>query len=154
MFATLDPTSRRLRLPIDQEIVINDTVGFIRDLPETLVAAFRATLEEISESDLLLHVVDASGSQCQAQIESVEKILTDLELNEIPRIVVLNKMDLTEEAVIDSLKRSIEIEKGIPCLAISAIQTKSLSDLFDAVGGHLMKDLSEIPERHLVAWPI
>lgn len=151
MFATLDPTSRRLRLPIDQEIVINDTVGFIRDLPETLVAAFRATLEEISESDLLLHVVDASGSQCQAQIESVEKILTDLELNEIPRIVVLNKMDLAEETVIDSLKRSIQIEKGIPCLAISAIQTKSLTGLFNTVGEHLMKDLSEIPERHHVA---
>jgi GTP-binding protein HflX len=63
MFATLDPTSRRLRLPIEQEIIINDTVGFIRDLPETLVAAFRATLEEISDSDLLVHVVDAANPQ-------------------------------------------------------------------------------------------
>ncbi len=63
MFATLDPTSRRLRLPIEQEIIINDTVGFIRDLPETLVAAFRATLEEIGDSDLLVHVVDASNPQ-------------------------------------------------------------------------------------------
>ncbi|MCV6005678.1 50S ribosome-binding GTPase, partial [Escherichia coli] len=67
MFATLDPTSRRLRLPYDQEVVINDTVGFIRDLPETLVAAFRATLEEISQSDLLVHLVDASNPQALNQ---------------------------------------------------------------------------------------
>ena len=75
MFATLDPTSRRLRLPIEREIIINDTVGFIRDLPDALVAAFRATLEEISDSDLLVHVVDASNPRAIQQIEAVDKIL-------------------------------------------------------------------------------
>ena len=104
MFATLDPTSRRLRLPIEQEIIINDTVGFIRDLPETLVAAFRATLEEISDSDLLVHVVDASNAQVAQQIESVDKILLDLELNNIPRLVVLNKSDLIDEVSLEALK--------------------------------------------------
>ena len=66
MFATLDPTSRRLRLPVEQEVIINDTVGFIRDLPETLVAAFRATLEEIGDSDLLVHIVDASNPRADS----------------------------------------------------------------------------------------
>ncbi len=78
MFATLDPTARRLRLPYEQEVIVNDTVGFIRDLPETLVAAFRATLEEISDSNLLVHVVDASNPRAMQQIESVDKILSEL----------------------------------------------------------------------------
>jgi GTP-binding protein HflX len=91
MFATLDPTSRRLRLPYEQEVIINDTVGFIRDLPEALVAAFRATLEEIADSDLLVHVVDASNPRALHQIESVDKILADLDYRSIPQIVVLNK---------------------------------------------------------------
>src|SRR5205085_5758528 len=91
MFATLDPTSRRLRLPYDQEVIINDTVGFIRDLPEALVSAFRATLEEIADSDLLIHVVDASNPRALQQIASVNKILGDLHYNKIPQLVVLNK---------------------------------------------------------------
>ncbi len=68
MFATLDPTSRRLRLPREQEVIINDTVGFIRDLPPDLLAAFRATLEEISDSDLLIHLVDASNPRWEQQL--------------------------------------------------------------------------------------
>src|SRR5438045_6359707 len=84
MFATLDPTSRRLRLPYDQEVIINDTVGFIRDLPEALVSAFRATLEEISDSDLLVHVVDASHPQVLQQMESRGKIIDSLHFGEIP----------------------------------------------------------------------
>src|SRR5204862_4406522 len=94
MFATLDPTSRRLRLPYDQEVIVNDTVGFIRDLPETLVAAFRATLEEISDSDLLVHVVDASNPRVLQQIASVGKIIADLDYGKIPQLIVLNKTDL------------------------------------------------------------
>jgi GTP-binding protein HflX len=74
MFATLDPTSRRLRLPREQEVIINDTVGFIRDLPPDLLAAFRATLEEISDSDLLLHLIDAANPRWLQQLESVERI--------------------------------------------------------------------------------
>ena len=134
MFATLDPTSRRLRLPIEQEIIINDTVGFIRDLPETLVAAFRATLEEIADSDLLVHVVDASSEQAMAHIESVEKILQDLELNQIPRLIVLNKADLLDEISLEALERQISLDKDSESVAISAIHTKTLKPLIDKIG--------------------
>lgn len=130
MFATLDPTSRRLRLPIEQEVIVNDTVGFIRDLPEALVAAFRATLEEIGDSDLLIHVVDASNPRVGQQIDSVEKILNDLQFNEIPRLIVLNKADLIDEVDLQALSRQISLEKGIDCVAVSAIQSNSLKPLF------------------------
>ena len=141
MFATLDPTSRRLRLPIEQEIIINDTVGFIRDLPETLVAAFRATLEEIADSDLLVHVVDASSPQALAQIESVDKILQDLELNRIPRIIVLNKADLLDENSLEALERQLKLDKDVESVAISAIHSKTLKPLIDKIG-----ELVKIPD--------
>ena len=134
MFATLDPTSRRLRLPIEQEIIINDTVGFIRDLPEALVAAFRATLEEISDSDLLVHVVDASNPRAIQQIESVDKILHELKLNEIPQIIVLNKADLLDEVSIEALERQISLDKSADIVAISAIQPKTLRSLVEKIG--------------------
>jgi GTP-binding protein HflX len=126
MFATLDPTSRRLRLPYEQEVIINDTVGFIRDLPDTLVAAFRATLEEIADSDLLVHVVDASNPRVLQQIESVEKILLELEFNEIPQMIVLNKSDLLDSASVEALKRQLSFDKGREVLAISAIRPATL----------------------------
>lgn len=134
MFATLDPTSRRLRLPYEQEVIINDTVGFIRDLPDALVAAFRATLEEISDSDLLVHVVDASNQNASAQIESVEKILLELKLNEIPQIIVLNKADLLDEDSLNALKRQIEIDKHRETVSISAIQPQTLKPLVEKIG--------------------
>jgi GTP-binding protein HflX len=98
LFATLDPTSRRLRFPRDREVVITDTVGFIRDLPRDLVAAFRATLEELEEADLLLHVVDASDPRHPAQARSVEAILSSLDLESTPRLLVFNKMDRNPDA--------------------------------------------------------
>ena len=134
MFATLDPTSRRLRLPIEQEVIINDTVGFIRDLPEALTAAFRATLEEISDSDLLVHVVDAANPRAVHQIESVVKILLDLKLNEIPQIIVLNKTDLLDELSIEALKRQISLDTNCEVVTISAIQTQTLKKLIEKVG--------------------
>lgn len=143
MFATLDPTSRRLRLPIEQEIIINDTVGFIRDLPETLVAAFRATLEEISDSDLLVHVVDAANPQAVHQIESVDKILGELELNKIPRLVVLNKADLSDESSIEALERQLLFEKGSESMAVSAIKPQTLKPLLEKIGNFIARDLSE-----------
>ena len=133
MFATLDPTSRRLRLPYEQEVIINDTVGFIRDLPDTLVAAFRATLEEISDSDLLVHVVDASNPAALQQIASVDKILTELKLNEIPQIIVLNKTDLTDAATLEVVTRQISLDKDVPYVAVSAIQAKTLRALVEKV---------------------
>jgi GTP-binding protein HflX len=99
LFMTLDPTSRRLRFPREGEVVITDTVGFIADLPKDLVAAFRATLEELADADLLLHVVDAADPRMEQKLQAVEKILQELHLEEIPRLVVLNKADLLDPAV-------------------------------------------------------
>ena len=93
LFATLDPTSRRLRFPRDREVIVTDTVGFIRDLPEDLVNAFRATLEELGDADLLLHVADASDPRLDDRMRAVEGILGDLGLLERPRLLVLNKID-------------------------------------------------------------
>src|SRR5258705_6261820 len=100
MFATLDPTSRRLRLPREQEVIINDTVGFIRDLPKDLLSAFRATLEEISDSDLLVHLVDMSHPRYEAQIQAVDGILEELGHREMRRLLVFNKTDAVEPQLV------------------------------------------------------
>jgi len=134
MFATLDPTSRRLRLPYDQEVIINDTVGFIRDLPETLVSAFRATLEEIADSDLLVHVVDASHPQVRQQIASVGKIISDLNFNNIPQLIVLNKADLLQPADVERLIKQISLDSSAQCVSISAIHRETLRPMIDIIG--------------------
>ena len=96
LFATLDPTTRRVKLPTGLEVVFSDTVGFIRHLPPTLIAAFRATLEEIHAADLLLHVVDVSHPQCERQVAAVYETLADLGIEDKPIITVLNKIDQLE----------------------------------------------------------
>ena len=93
LFATLDPTTRRLRFPKERELVLADTVGFIRSLPKELTEAFRATLEELEAADLLIHVVDASHPERDQQMESVERILAEMELQSVPRITLMNKWD-------------------------------------------------------------
>lgn len=93
LFATLDPTTRRMILPDNTAILITDTVGFIRKLPPTIVSAFRATLEELSEANLLLHVVDVSSPEAAEQFQTVENILTELKLKDKKKITVLNKID-------------------------------------------------------------
>ena len=98
LFATLDPLTRRARLANGREIVVSDTVGFIRDLPHGLVAAFRATLEETAEADLLLHVVDSSSPDRDEQIAAVNKVLDEIGAGEVELIMVLNKVDLTAAA--------------------------------------------------------
>ncbi len=143
MFATLDPTSRRLRLPYDQEVIINDTVGFIRDLPEALVSAFRATLEEIADSDLLVHVVDASNPRVLQQIASVTKIIGDLHYNQIPQLIVLNKSDLLGDDAIDSLMRQITLDSGIKCVSISAIRRETLRPMVETIGEMIKVPASE-----------
>jgi GTP-binding protein HflX len=124
MFATLDPTSRRLRLPYDQEVIINDTVGFIRDLPKDLLAAFKATLEEVEQSDLLIHLVDAASPQMENQMASVRRILADLELSEIPRLLVFNKADLVEDR--EALANQCRVHHALP---ISALDRSTLTTL-------------------------
>jgi GTP-binding protein HflX len=129
MFATLDPTTRRLRLPREQEVIINDTVGFIRDLPPDLLAAFRSTLEEISGSRLLLHVVDASNPRWEQQTASVDRILSDLEFDKIPRLLVFNKADLVDQASLDAMLRQTSNQQGGASVAISALDQNSLGGL-------------------------
>ena len=126
MFVTLDTTSRRLRFPKQGEVIITDTVGFIRDLPPDLVAAFRATLEELSEADLLLHVVDASDPYVERKMDAVSRVLTDLELNAIPRLVVMNKADVAEALVLEGLCSRHE---GV---AVSALKREGLDQLITA----------------------
>jgi GTP-binding protein HflX len=123
LFATLDPTSRRLRFPQEREVIITDTVGFIRDLPKDLVAAFRATLEELYDADLLLHVVDAGDPSRDEQVEAVENILESLELMQKPRLMVWNKADLLTQEEVGSLLRT---RGGV---AISAASREGLSAL-------------------------
>ncbi len=96
LFATLDTTTRKLFLTQGSSVVISDTVGFIRELPHTLVAAFRATLEETVQADILLHVIDASSPNRDEQIEEVNKILKEIGADSIPQILILNKIDLTD----------------------------------------------------------
>jgi len=93
LFATLDPTVRRLRFPQEKELILTDTVGFIRSLPKELLEAFRATLEELEEADLLLHVADASHPELDRQVKAVESILDQLDLRDTPRMLILNKVD-------------------------------------------------------------
>jgi len=95
LFATLDTTTRKLHTPGGRDVVLSDTVGFIRDLPATLVAAFRATLEETVQSDLLLHVVDASSEEQDMQIAEVNRVLGEIGASELPQVLVMNKTDLT-----------------------------------------------------------
>ncbi|MGI8654020.1 MAG: GTPase HflX [Pyrinomonadaceae bacterium] len=143
MFATLDPTSRRLRLPYEQEVIINDTVGFIRDLPPDLLAAFRATLEEISGSDLLIHLVDASNSRWEQQLDSVERILTDLNFNQIPRLVVFNKSDLVDKDELNAMRRFTSEGGARECIAVAATKPQTLRPMLERAGEILARNLTE-----------
>ncbi|MCB2146957.1 MAG: GTPase HflX [Deltaproteobacteria bacterium] len=134
LFATLDPSSRRLRFPRDIEVIITDTVGFIRDLPKELMAAFRATLEELENADLLLHIIDISNPRHPDQIRSVETILAELNLCSIPTIRVLNKMDLVDSEIRDHLIQSLD---GIAVSALNRSTLKPLSEKMEAAVEHL-----------------
>ncbi len=125
LFATLDPSSRRLRFPRDFEVIITDTVGFIRDLPKDLMAAFRATLEELESADLLLHIIDISNPRFEEQIKSVEKILADLKLHKTPTMRVLNKIDLVDS------QTSIRLGRQLKGTAISAKSKSTLRPLME-----------------------
>jgi GTP-binding protein HflX len=103
MFATLDPTSRRLRFPRDREVILTDTVGFIRDLPPDLVAAFRATLDEIADARLLLHIVDASAPDVERRITAVREVLDEIDQGDTPELLVFNQIDRLPPGVGESL---------------------------------------------------
>ncbi len=126
LFMTLDPTSRRLKFPREGEVVVTDTVGFISDLPQDLVTAFRATLEELADADLLLHVVDVADERLPEKLLAVERLVGELELEEIPRLLVLNKADLLPRAEVAALA---ERHRGV---AVSATKRRGLRDLIAA----------------------
>jgi len=130
LFATLDPSSRRLRFPRDLEVILTDTVGFIRDLPRELRAAFRATLEELELADLLLHVIDVSDPACQARAAAVDAILEDLELQEIPQLRVLNKQDRLDA---ETLARRVRTLGGVPVCAREAASLAPLIERMQAI---------------------
>jgi GTP-binding protein HflX len=132
-FETLDTSSRRLRFPRDREVIVTDTVGFIRDLPKALVVAFMATLEELRDADLLLHVIDASSPRLDAQIDAVEQILSDLSLSHIPRIRALNKCDKLSPDEIAGLGRHYR------ALAISAVTPNTLGPLVETLSDALIE---------------
>ncbi len=131
LFATLDTSSRRLRFPRDREVIITDTVGFIRDLPTDLIDAFKATLEELDDASLLLHVVDVSDPVRSDHVRAVEKILMDLGLSGVPRLTVLNKADLLDEHEGDAEARATD---GI---LVSAVDRSTLHPLLERIEGYL-----------------
>ncbi len=131
LFMTLDPTSRRLRFPREGEVVITDTVGFIAELPEDLLQAFQATLEELADADLLLHVVDASDDRLDARRDTVRELLERLGLGDVPRLLVLNKADLIGWNEAQALAHQLD---GV---AVSATRRLGLQEMIEAAEGRL-----------------
>jgi len=128
LFATLDPTSRRLRFPRDREVILTDTVGFIRHLPEDLKQAFMATLEELSLADILVQVADASHPEVEEQVRAVDNILEDLDLRDKPRILALNKWDLIHD------EQKVMLANTFPqAIPICALQRDTLTGLVNAI---------------------
>jgi GTPase len=141
LFMTLDPTSRRLRFPREGEVVVTDTVGFLADLPKDLVAAFHATLEELRDADLLLHVVDVADPRLEAKVEAVSRLLDDLGLAGIERLMVLNKADLVPPAEAAAWARRYG---GV---AVSAARREGLAELVAAAEERLGRDRPLLASR-------
>jgi GTP-binding protein HflX len=140
LFATLDTATRRLRLQGDREVIISDTVGFIRDLPKDLRGAFRATLDELKDADLLIHLVDLSTPGFEEHILAVETILNELELNTIPKLLVFNKEDRVDLSFIGQSCRRYN------AISISALKGKKLDSLVSKIEEMLWKDTGPINE--------
>ena len=134
LFATLDPTVRRLKLPSNREILLTDTVGFVNKLPHQLIEAFHSTFEEVRSSDLLLHVIDISHPLYRQQVTAVEGVLRDLELDSISLIKIYNKMDLFHH----------EDSPEDPIIGISALKKEGLKNLLLSIDDHLSKNLKQV----------
>jgi GTPase len=141
LFATLDPTTRRIDLPSNRQILLSDTVGFIQKLPTTLIAAFRATLEEVKDADLLLHVVDMSHPNVEQHIESVEDTLAEIDVPALPRILVWNKFDRAEHLNID---KTPYLEHYDAQVEVSAKGKIGLDALLEQIESVLTEQLTEI----------
>jgi GTP-binding protein HflX len=140
LFATLDPTTRRVAMPGGRQVLFTDTVGFIQKLPPDIVAAFRATLEEITEADLVLHVVDATHPQAAAQVESVEDILAELEVEELPRVTALNKVDLLP----DGRDPAEGLELSGAVVTISALTGQGMDTLLMAIEAAMEQQMEPV----------
>jgi GTP-binding protein HflX len=147
LFATLDPTTRRLRLPTNQNVLLTDTVGFIRKLPHGLVEAFKATLEEVVQADLLLHIVDVSHPQAQEHIESVDAVLKEIGAEGKPTLMVFNKVDQVKENR-SVLSRFLErYPHGVP---LSATQGEGIPELLAELSSQLrpIREFVELSVPH------
>jgi GTPase len=150
LFSTLDPTTRRIVLPDKQTVLLTDTVGFIRKLPTSLVASFRATLEELSEANLLIHVVDMTSPRAAEQCEIVEDILKELNVEQKPRITALNKIDLLldpkqiwdEEKALEHIAKQCGVP-GTDTVLISSTKRWGFQDLFELISKTLSQEKIE-----------
>lgn len=138
LFATLDPTTRRIRLPSGRNALFTDTVGFIQKLPTTLIAAFRATLEEIREADMLIHVVDVSHPNVVQHIEAVEDTLAEIDVPSVPRLLVYNKIDMTGGVLPDAVS---QVEGYDAYISVSAAEKIGLANLLGALESGLASAL-------------
>ena len=139
LFVTLDPLVRQVRLPDRGELLVSDTVGFIDRLPHTLVAAFRATLEEVSEADLVLHVIDASAPDRDRRMSAVRQVLEEVDATEVPLIEVYNK---TDQLTADERIRLQERDPAAVC--ISALEGNGVDELVETIASHLALDVRRI----------
>ncbi len=149
LFATLDPTVRQLLLPSKRRVVLCDTVGFIRNLPTTLVEAFQATLEEVTQASLLLHVVDVAAPDAELRVEHVMRVLAEIQAHHVPQILVLNKIDRLEEPPSESFVNRMRIAAGLAhgaepavlrVVSVSAVTGQGLDRLIQAVDDCLELD--------------
>jgi GTP-binding protein HflX len=144
MFATLDPVSRRLRFPREREVIITDTVGFIRDLPQELVTAFQATLEELGDASLLIHVVDASAEDFERRIEAVRGVIEEIGHGELPELLVFNQIDKLPPGMGEILAGRYG------AVAVSALQRLGLAELLERAESMLWSDeLTDFEKRRL-----
>jgi GTP-binding protein HflX len=140
LFSTLDPTTRRLHLPGGETVLLSDTVGFVRRLPHQLVEAFRSTLEEVADADLLLHVVDARSDDAEAQIAAVHDVLREIGAGDVPELVVVNKIDAADPENVDSL-----LAAHAGSVAVSGLTGEGADKLLEAVATRL-RSLERIVE--------
>lgn len=140
LFATLDPTTRRVDMPGGRELLFTDTVGFIQKLPTNIIAAFRATLEEISEANILLHVVDATHPNAAQQLESVEDTLAELEVDHLPTVIALNKIDLLPPDV----DPASMFDLPYPVVPVSAVSGAGIQELLVAVDAAMVRFLQPL----------
>lgn len=141
LFATLDPTIRKIRLPDNREVLISDTVGFINKLPHQLIAAFKATLEEINESDILLHVIDISHPRVDEQITSVNSVLSEIGASQKPIIHALNKIDK-----LDNINSTVKYWQRVldNSVAVSALTGQGINDLLCKIGESIPNRLKKV----------